>query len=130
MPDVSPFVATEKWILGEFHIEGILGEGGSGTVYAASFHGSLVALKVLRPELTLSDRERKRFLEESARMRRVEHVGLIAMIGAGVLDDGRPYICMPRLEGETLASRLVRGPLPLDIGLAIFDVMADAVAAL
>jgi eukaryotic-like serine/threonine-protein kinase len=130
MPDVSPFVATEKWILGEFHIEGILGEGGSGTVYAATFHGGAVALKVLRPELSLSDRERKRFLEESARMRRVEHAGLVAMMGEGVLDDGRPYICMPRLEGETLASRLVRGPLPLEIGLAVFQVMAEAVSTL
>jgi serine/threonine-protein kinase len=130
MPDVSPFVPTEQWTLGEFHIEGILGEGGSGTVYAATLHGSVVALKVLRPELCLSDRERKRFLEESARMRRVEHVGLIAMLGAGVLDDGRPYICMPRLEGESLASRLRRGPMPLDIALAIFEVMVDAVDTL
>jgi serine/threonine protein kinase len=130
MPDVSPFAPTESWMLGEFCIEGILGEGGSGTVYAATFHGSRVALKVLRPELSLSDRERKRFLEESARMRRVEHVGLIAMMGTGVLDDGRPYICMRRLQGETLASRLLRGPLPLDIGLAIFQVLADALATL
>ena len=63
-------------------------------------------------------------------MRRVEHPGLIASLGAGVLGDGRPYICMPRLRGETLARRLTRGRLPVETAVALFDVMARAVAAL
>jgi serine/threonine-protein kinase len=63
-------------------------------------------------------------------MRRVEHAGLISPLGAGVLSDGRPYICMPRLHGETLAARVARGRLPVETAVAIFDVMARAVGAL
>jgi serine/threonine-protein kinase len=130
MSDALPYASTEKWMLGEFCVQGMLGEGGSGTVYAATSHGREVALKVLRSDLALSERERTRFVEEADRMRRVEHVGLVALLGAGVLSDGRPYICMPRLHGETLASRLARGRMSVETAVAIFDVMARAVGAL
>jgi serine/threonine protein kinase len=130
MPDTSTYAPAEPLTLGDFQVEGILGEGGSGTVYAATFRESGIALKVLRADLALSDRERKRFLEEAGNMQRVRHVGLITMLGAGLLADGRPYICMPRLAGETLASRLARGRLPLESTLSIFDLMAKAVATL
>jgi eukaryotic-like serine/threonine-protein kinase len=85
---------------------------------------------VLDATLALSERERARFLEEAERMQRVEHAGLIALRGSGLLSDGRPYICMPWLQGETLATRLHRGALPLATTAAIFDVLADAVTAL
>jgi serine/threonine protein kinase len=128
--EASPFAQTELVPVDDFHLIGVLGEGGNGTVYAARHRGSDVALKVLRQGLALSDRECGRFLDEALRMRRVEHEGLVPLLGSGTLSDGRPYLCMPRLRGETLASRLERGRLPLDQAIAVFDTLAQAVAVL
>ena len=109
----------------------MLGRGGSGTVYAAIDRGGReVALKVLHADLSLSNHERARFIEEAQRMRRLDHEGLIALAGSGELPDGTPYLCMPRLRGETLSARLRRGPLPVDDALAAFEALADALAAL
>ncbi len=121
----------------------VLGEGGGGIVYevrvlsgigvdakALSGTAPTVALKVLRAELAPSERERRRFLEEAARMQRVEAVGLVKLLEAGLLPDGRPYLAMPLLDGETLAARLKRGPLPAETAVRHFGVLARAVHAL
>lgn len=96
------------------------GSGGSSTV----------ALKVLRPELAASARERDRFLLEAERMQRVSHPALVQLLEAGLLPDGRPYLAMPLLDGETLASRVAHRPLPLATALQFFDAIARGVHAL
>jgi len=118
-----------------FEVTNILGEGGSGVVYearvkTASGDDEIVALKVLRAELAPSERERRRFLEESERMQRVKHPGLVRLLDAGLLPDGRPFLAMPRLGGETLAARLRRGPIPVRTAVKWFAVLARAVHAL
>jgi serine/threonine-protein kinase len=118
--------------LGEFTLLETLGRGGSGTVYAArSPNHPEVALKVLHADLSLSERERQRFFDEVASMRRLRHASLVALVDAGVLPDGRPYLCMPLLRGETLAARIRRsGPMPVDIALGYFQGLAEGVTAL
>jgi hypothetical protein len=108
--------------LGEFTIAGQLGEGGSGVVYAVTRGGAALALKVLRPDLELSDREIKGFLVEAERMRRVAHPALVPVIDAGTLPDGRPFLAMPHLHGESLAQRLT------DAGVAIPEPLAQALS--
>ena len=120
----------QGFAFGDFHVSHVLGDGGSGTVYAATHAGREVALKVLHQDLALSEKERRRFLDEATRMCRATHPGLIALLHSGVLPDGRPYLCMPRLLGETLATRVENGPLPLRIALAHFDTLAQAIAVL
>ena len=117
--------------LGEFTLRSVLGRGASGTVFAAwSARHTEVALKVLHAELARSERERRRFFAEVERMRRVRHPCLVALVDAGSMPDGRPYLCMPLLLGETLASRVARGPLPLDAALDAFAGLADGLGAL
>ncbi len=111
-------------------LRGIIGEGGSGTVYAATKEGRELAVKLLRADVAASAREQKRFVAEAERMRRVKHPGLVALVESGVMPDGRPFIAMPRLYGETLGHRLQRGPIPLPRALAMFEVLAGAVHAL
>jgi eukaryotic-like serine/threonine-protein kinase len=117
--------------LGEFRLIAILGHGGSGTVYAAtSPRHPEVALKVLRQDLAGSERQRRRFFDEVERMRRVRHPSLVALVDAGVLPDGRPYLCMPLVRGETVAARVRRERLPVDVGLRHFSGLAAAVSTL
>ena len=131
-------LAASENVLGSPRFEAvrILGEGGSGIVYEVRIHSGVeekrptVALKVLRAELAPSERERRRFLEEADRMQRLDAPGLVKLLEAGLLPDGRPYLAMPLLDGETLAARLRRGPLPATVAVRYFEVLARAVHAL
>ena len=73
-----------------FAIDGLLGEGGSGRVYAARWRGRPVALKVLREELAPTDRERARFLSEARLLQSLDHPGVVKVVGFGLLPGGRP----------------------------------------
>ncbi len=114
----------------------VLGEGGSGIVYEVRIRSGIphtsptLALKVLRTELAPSERERRRFLAEAERMQRLDAPGLVPLLESGLLPDGRPYLAMPLLDGETLAERLKRGPLPPLVATRYFAVLANAVQAL
>src|SRR5512146_2224866 len=112
--------------LGEFRIAGVLGEGGSGRVYDAVWGHRRVALKVLRRELVATPGDAERFANEAALLQAVDHPGVVKVLGAGTLDDGRPWLAMERLEGETLAARIARGPLP---AAESFDLLAQLAAA-
>jgi serine/threonine protein kinase len=116
--------------LGEFRIRGLLGEGGSGTVYDAEWGRRRVALKVLRRELVPGPKEQERFLAEARLLGAVDHAAVVKVLGSGSLPDGRPYLAMEKVDGESLAARVARGGLPADEALAIFDQLASAIAAL
>ncbi len=125
MPDPPPHNPT---ILGEFLIFGVLGEGGSGTVYDARWGHREVALKVLRGDLV--DGERDRFLLEARLLVEMTHPGVVKVLAAGALPDGRPFLAMEKLPGDSLAHRLARGPLPLPQAVALFAQLSDAVSAM
>ncbi len=116
--------------LAGYEIVGLLGEGGSGTVYAARGDGHEVALKVLRTDQAPTGKERRRWMDEARHMARIEHPGVVRVYGAGELPDGRPYLAMERLAGTNLATRLARGPLPLTTALRLFDQLAAAAQAI
>jgi serine/threonine-protein kinase len=114
--------------LGPFTIRAELGRGGSGVVYAARWQDRDVALKVARDDL-----ERAlagRFAREARLLARVTHPGVVPVLDAGTLDDGRPYLVMPLYQGETLAQRLERGALPLEEALALLHELAEALTAI
>src|SRR6187402_3175105 len=98
--------------LGDFRIEAILGEGGSGIVYDATWGPRRVALKVLHPALAETDRVRAQFLSEAQRLQAIAHPSVVKVLAVGELPDRRPFLAMERLDGETLANVLARGPLP------------------
>src|SRR5262249_20716754 len=78
----------------------------------------------------LPERDRKHFLAEAELLSRISHPGVIEILDSGAFDDGRPYLVMPLLEGETLSTRLGRGRLDADLALRLFAQLAGAVAAL
>jgi len=107
--------------LGEFRIVAMLGQGGTGIVYDAWWGPRRVALKVLHPALVGTDRERAQFLAEAQRLQAIAHSSVVKVLAFGELPDRRPYLAMERLDGETLANVLSRGPLPLARALELFD---------
>lgn len=116
--------------LGAFEIQRILGVGGSSVVYAARRNGIDLALKVLREDIRLTESERRRFLAEADQLAKLSHPGVIHVLDAGTLPDGRPFLALPLLHGETLAARVARGPLPVATALAYFYEAAAAVTEL
>ncbi len=90
----------------------LLGAGGMGAVYLADDTRlrRKVALKVLHPASAGEDTNR-RLLHEARAAAALDHPNICAIFEAGEAD-GHSFIAMQFVEGETLASRLTRGPLP------------------
>ncbi len=116
--------------IGPFEITGVLGEGGSATVYAATHEGRDCALKVPK-DRELSAKDQERFLEEAKMLQRVRHRAVIQVLDSGRLPDGQPYLLMRRYEGETLADHIRRlGRIPLERALDLFEQLGGATTAL
>ena len=99
-------------MLGPYRIVSLLGEGGMGAVYRAKDTrlGRDVAVKILTA-LTLSDQERvQRFEQEARATGMLNHPNLLTIYDVGN-EGGTAYIVSELLEGETLHTRLDRGPL-------------------
>ncbi len=97
-------------IAGRFRIECEIGKGGMGTVYRASHLGleRPVAIKVLKQEVASDPEVAERFMREARTMARLRHPRAAMIFDAGRLTDGRPFIVMEHVEGETLAETLAR----------------------
>ncbi|HYN88831.1 MAG TPA: protein kinase, partial [Ardenticatenaceae bacterium] len=115
---------------GRYRLEGIIGEGGMATVYQAWDErlDRRVAVKLLRPQTTLSEAEAEDFLREARTVARLNHPNVVAVHDAGVAD-GRPYLVMEFLPGQTLRQRLQAGPLPVTEALRIVRALAGALEA-
>ncbi len=72
-----------------------------------------VAVKVLRAQIASSPRVRQRFEREAKTVSKLSHPHICALYDVGREGDTE-YLVMEFLEGETLADRLKKGPLPLE----------------
>jgi serine/threonine protein kinase len=116
--------------LGPYEIQAPLGAGGMGVVYRArdTRLDRIVAIKVL-PALLASDPEfRERFDREARAISALEHPCICALYDLGRERDV-DFLVMQHLEGETLAARLARGPVPLAQALRVGIDIAGALAA-
>ena len=107
-----------------------LGNGGMGVLYKAEDTrlGRTVALKVLPLRFTNDPVAKERFLREARTASALDHQNLCAIYDVGESEDGRLFLAMPCYQGETLRSRLARGPLPLDEALGIAKQVARGLA--
>jgi serine/threonine protein kinase len=105
--------------LGPYEIQAPLGAGGMGEVYRASDTrlDRTVAVKIL-PEHISSPESRQRFDREARAISSLNHPNICHLYDVGQ-QDGAHYLVTEYLEGETLADRLRRGPLPFDQVLKI-----------
>jgi Tol biopolymer transport system component/predicted Ser/Thr protein kinase len=113
--------------LGPYEIVSPLGAGGMGEVYRArdTRLERTVAVKVLPSHLSRTDEARQRFEREAKTISQLSHPHICALYDVGN-QDGVEYLVMEYLEGETLAERLLKGPLPADQTLRFGIEIADA----
>jgi len=112
-----------------FLIEGLIGRGGMGDVYAAedTTLKRTVAIKLINAALSESSEARARILVEARAMARLGHPNIAAIHAAGEHGD-RPYLALEHLEGATLRQRLDQGPIEIADAIAIGRAIAAALA--
>jgi len=118
-------------IIGNYRVVSELGKGGMGMVYLAEHVqlGRPAAIKMLLPQLSSDMGIVQRFFNEARAASAIDHPGIVEIYDFGTHTDGRAYIVMARLMGETLEQRLRRGRMdPLE-GATIVAQVAGALAA-
>ena len=113
--------------LGPYEILSPLGVGGMGEVYKArdTRLDRTVAIKVLLAHVADDPDLRQRFEREAKTISSLNHPHICTLYDIGQ-QDGIDFLVMEYLEGETLAARLTKGPLPLDQVLRYATEIADA----
>jgi TolB-like protein/Tfp pilus assembly protein PilF/predicted Ser/Thr protein kinase len=120
--------------LGPYEIEAPLGQGGMGEVYKArdTRLGRHVAIKVL-PASVADDADYRRRLEREGRtISRLQHPNICTLYDVGeerIEERPMRFLVMEYLEGESLAERLRRGPLPVGEALRVGREIAEAIEA-
>jgi eukaryotic-like serine/threonine-protein kinase len=116
-------------VIGSYRIVSELGKGGMGVVYRAEHVqlGRPAALKMLLSQLSSDAAIVQRFFNEARAASAIDHPGIVEIYDFGRHSDGRAYIVMALLKGESVEQRLARGPLAPHDGATI---VAQAVAAL
>lgn len=117
--------------IGPYVVLAKLGSGGMGDVFRVRDQrlGRDVALKILLPELAGDEEYTERFRREARAASVLEHPNICRLYDIGEWQ-GRPYITMELLEGQTLRQRLNSGPMELgevlDVGIAVADALGAA----
>jgi Tol biopolymer transport system component/predicted Ser/Thr protein kinase len=113
--------------LGPYEILSAIGAGGMGEVYRArdTRLERIVAVKILPDHLSDRAELRERFEREARTIASLNHPHICTLHDIGQ-QDGTDFLVMEYLEGETLAERLKKGPLPLDQVLQYAIEIADA----
>jgi len=106
----DPLIGT--WILDQFHIVDVIGEGGMGRVYLADqvAMGRHVAIKVVHIR---NSQMQRRFRNEARTMSRLVHPNLVTVYNFGEIAAGSLFLAMEYLEGQSLEVVMQQGPLPI-----------------
>jgi eukaryotic-like serine/threonine-protein kinase len=120
-PSKGDLLAAGDLVAGRYHVEGLIGRGGMGEVYAARDVSAedRVALKLIHPELLGSSKTRSRFEREVELTRRIDHPNVLKVRDflkvepPGHENAQVPCLVMEFLEGPTLADHLNERKVPM-----------------
>ena len=118
-------------LLGDWRVEQKIGEGGMGIVYAA-VHGEIgkrAALKVIRHDACSDASSAERFVQEARLVNQIGHPNIVDIFHIGRLHDGRPYLVMELLRGQTLGERIAAGRVPAGEAIELLLQICAALAA-
>src|SRR5215469_16182901 len=113
--------------LGPYEVISPLGAGGMGEVYRArdTRLERSVAIKILPAQFSSDPVRKQRFEREAKTISHLNHPHICVLHDIGH-QDGIDYLVMECVEGETLAKRLEKGPLPMEQVLKFGAQIADA----
>jgi serine/threonine protein kinase len=119
------------WLIGHYRITRKLGAGGMGIVYLAqdTMLDRQVAIKVLPDDLTAESNLGRRFIAEAKAASALNHPNVRMIYDVRNADDGRPFIVMEYVEGDTLDARIREGPLDIESIIEYGIQIADALDA-
>src|SRR5438093_10285704 len=121
---------TGRQTLGGFEVLSILGRGGMGEVYRArdTKLKREVAIKILPEEFSRDPNRVARFQREAEVLASLNHPNIAAIYD---LEEalGARFLVLELVEGETLADRIARGPLPVEEALGIARQICEALEA-
>jgi formylglycine-generating enzyme required for sulfatase activity/cephalosporin-C deacetylase-like acetyl esterase/predicted Ser/Thr protein kinase len=122
-------MAPGEMLAGRFRILGFIAAGGMGEVYKAEDTrlDRIVALKFLPTEFAEDREALERLRREAKAASALNHPNICTVYDLGE-DAGGAFIAMEYLEGETLSTRIKRGPLPVDEALKIAMAVAGALS--
>src|SRR6266567_3282996 len=116
-------------IADRYLVQSRIGAGGSGTIYLAH-HVAVrrkVAIKVLHHELSRDDLAVERFRREATTVGEIDNEHIVEVLDFGRAPDGRLFLAMEYLEGETLAAAVKReGHLPVAQALDVLTQVGEA----
>jgi serine/threonine protein kinase len=123
---------ADSVIRGKYKLAGKIGEGGMAAVYKA--HHLLLdevrALKVIKPELAHDEQFMRRFKNEAINTRKLQHPNAVRVDDLDIAEDGRPFIAMELVEGESLRQMVFEsGPLSISETLHIALQVTDSLQA-
>jgi serine/threonine protein kinase len=132
-PQVREDDMVGTMLLGRYSITRKIGQGGMGAVYEAqhTLIGKRVAVKVLLDKYARKEQVVARLEQEARLASSIGHEHIIDITDFGITDDGRTFVVMEFLEGESLAELLSReGPLPeariVDIAFQVASALGAA----
>jgi hypothetical protein len=116
-----------------YEVEAVLDYGGMGVVYRATdcTLGREVAVKVLLDRLAADTASVRRFAEEARITAQLQHPAIPPVHDLGTLPDGRPFLAMKLIKGQTLDAQMASRPEPsVERGrfVAVFEQLCQAVA--
>src|SRR5690606_18390900 len=124
-PDLQTRLA--KALAGQYTIVRQLGQGGMGTVFLARDENLQreVAIKVIAPDVSASDEDRQRFIQEARTVAKLRHPNIVAVYAAGEAE-GLLYFVMEYVPGESLRALMTRQPMSVEQGVPILRDLALA----
>ncbi len=126
---IDPLIGT---MIGRYRVERQIGQGGMGAVYELlqpAIHKRM-ALKLLHEEYSGRKEIVQRFFDEARAVNLIGHPSIVDITDFSHLEDGRPFIIMEFLQGESLEEHLEKkGPLPEEEALEILRQLCSALGA-
>ncbi|HKR60539.1 MAG TPA: protein kinase [Pyrinomonadaceae bacterium] len=132
-PDVGPQeCAIGSLVVGRYLIERKLGQGGMGAVYLGRDRRLMdkrVVVKVLLGEYARDEWVMRKFRQEKEALTRANHPGIVGILDAGELSDGKPFLVMEYIDGVTLNAAISPGGMALGRAGDLVRQIGSALAA-